>query len=83
MEVKKERETCVLIGLYEIIALLEEYQMKMSVLRTSPYVKNFFERLIELSKTIKLVLEIVNEWITFQNNWIYLDNIFKLEEISR
>jgi dynein heavy chain len=39
--------------------------------------------LVEIEKTIKLVIDIIGDWAIFQKNWVYLHGIFELEEISR
>lgn len=57
--------------------------MRVSVIKTSPFIKNFFEKMVELEKGVKLVVDILSEWTTFQKNWIYLENIFKMDEISK
>jgi hypothetical protein len=45
--------------------------------------KNFFDKLLEIEKTVKSVLEILVDWTTFQRNWLYLSGIFSKSEISK
>jgi hypothetical protein len=61
--------------------MFEEFYLRASVLKTNPHIKNFFEKLLEVEKIIKAVVEIINEWTIFQRNFVYLNGIFVLEEI--
>ena len=36
--------------------------MRASILKTNPFIKNFFEKIQEIEKTVKSVVEILNEW---------------------
>jgi len=53
------------------------------VLKSSPFVKNFYDRVIELERAIKGTIELIHDWDSFQKNWVYLDNIFSTQEIRR
>ena len=52
-------------------------------MKTNPHNRNFFDKLLEIEKIIKLVVELINEWAVFQRNFIYLNGIFVLEEIAK
>jgi hypothetical protein len=67
----------------DLIAMFEEFFLRASVLKTNPHIKNFFEKLLEVEKIIKVVVEIINEWTILQRNYIYLNGIFLLEEIQK
>lgn len=63
--------------------MFEEFFLRASVLKTNPHIRNFLDKLIEIEKIIKNVVELVNEWAIFQRNFIYLNSIFCLEEIAK
>ena len=67
----------------ELISLFEEYHLRAGVLKTNPHIRNFLEKLLELEKTIKSVVELLNEWAAFQSNFVYLSGVFVLEEITK
>jgi hypothetical protein len=46
-------------------------------LKMNPYMRNFFDKLLEIEKTGKQVIEIVTEFQMFQNKWLYLSSIFQ------
>lgn len=50
--------------------------MRVGVLKNNPFVKNFFERAVELERIIKAVLIFLEEWMVFQKNWAYFERIF-------
>ena len=66
-----------------MIAIFGEYALRVAALKTNPHVRNFLEKLLELEKTIKTVSELLDEWVIFQRNYLYLSGIFALEEITR
>jgi dynein heavy chain len=41
----------------------------------NPYMRNFFDKLLEIEKTAKQVLEIVLEFENLQNKWVFLSNV--------
>jgi Dynein heavy chain, N-terminal region 2 len=45
--------------------------------------KNFFEKMHEIDRIIKLVVDMIAEWQTFQRHWMYLEEIFSLPEIQK
>lgn len=42
----------------------------------NPYMRNFFERLLDIEKIVKAALEILTEFSVFQSKWHYLYGIF-------
>ena len=82
-QIQADGETIVVLRLPDLIAMFEEFFLRASVLKTNPHIKNFFEKLQEIEKIIKIVVEIINEWATFQRNFIYLNGIFVLDEIQK
>jgi dynein heavy chain len=67
----------------DLIAIFEELFLRVSVLKTNPFIRNFFEKVIEIEKIIKSAVEIINEWAIFQRNFVYLNAIFCREEIAK
>jgi hypothetical protein len=48
--------------LQELLYKFEEFQVRVQLLKMNPYIKNFFEKLIEIEKMIKQTLELLNEF---------------------
>lgn len=75
--------TSIVIELPELIAQFEDYFLRIGVLKTNPNIKNFVDKLVELEKIIKMVVDQINEWADFQRNFIYLFGIFNLAEMRK
>ena len=73
----------VVTRLPELIIMFEEFFLRASVLKTNPHIKNFYEKLLDIEKIIKNVVELINEWSLYQRNFIYLNAIFCLDEIAK
>ena len=53
--------------------------LKVGVLKMNPYMRSFFDRLLEIEKICKQVLEIMAEFVILQNKWVYLQKVFDCE----
>lgn len=52
----------IVLKLNDLILNFEEYSMRVSVLKTNPYIKNFYDKMLEIERIVKHVVEILNEW---------------------
>jgi len=59
--------------------LFAEFMLKVGVLKMNPYMRSFFDRLLEIEKICKQVLEIMAEFVILQNKWVYLQKVFDCE----
>lgn len=82
-QIQSDNETVVITKLPDLISMYEEFFLRVSVLKTNPHIKTFYDKLLEIEKIIKNVVELINEWTVFQRNFIYLNGIFVLEEIAK
>ena len=73
---RPNEDTYIVVKLPELLSNFEEYSMRVGVLKNNPFVKNFFERAVELERIIKAVLIFLEEWMVFQKNWAYFERIF-------
>ena len=64
-QIQFDSETVVIIKLPDVILMFEEFFLRASVLKTNPHIRNFLDKLIEIEKIIKNVVELVNEWAIF------------------
>lgn len=49
----------------DIVTKFDEFNLRVNVLKTNPHMKNFFDKLLELEKTVKSVTEVIQEWTIF------------------
>ena len=73
----------VLQGTDDLFAVLEENQVTLATMKASRYVKFFHVEVDGWEKALSMILEVVEMLLTVQRQWMYLENIFKGEEISR
>lgn len=66
----------------DILATFDELNLRVSVLKTNPHMKNFYDKLTEIEKIVRVVTDIINEWIMFQKNWLFLNGIFSRATIG-
>ena len=58
-ETAPDNETKLCKAIPDINSLFEEFHLRVNVLRTNPHMKNFFEKLLEIEKTVKSVIELL------------------------
>ena len=49
----------------------------------SPFKKPFEERLLKWEATLKLISEVLEEWVKLQRQWMYLEPIFSSDDIMQ
>lgn len=60
----------------EIILALEDNSMNLQSMSGSPFAEPFMKNLSKWEKCLTLVLETIEEWLTTQRKWLYLEGIF-------
>jgi hypothetical protein len=51
--------------LTEMTAQFEEFYLRVGVLKTNPHIRNFIEKVQELERVIKTVVDLLGEWFIF------------------
>lgn len=51
--------TIAVIKLAEVKTIFEEFGLRLAALKTNPHIRNFLEKLLELERTIKSVVELL------------------------
>jgi len=70
-------------GIDEIISVLDEHQQGILTIMSTPYVTNIKSTVEEWEKKLLLISEIIDEWLSCQRNWQYLESIFNSAEIQQ
>lgn len=60
----------------EIMQTLDDHQLKIQSMMGSRYVAEIRESVEVIEKRLLLISEIIDEWLTCQRQWMYLENIF-------
>ena len=84
-EVKEYRTTgtCIIGGLDDIVAMLDEHIVKTQTMRGSPFVKGIREECEGWQHQLMYGQDMLDEWIKVQRTWMYLQPIFDSEDIMR
>ncbi|XP_011297154.1 dynein heavy chain 1, axonemal-like [Fopius arisanus] len=79
----KETGTCIMKVSDEILILLEEHIQGTQQIGYGPYRAIFEKRMDEWEGKLKLIQDVLMQWIKVQKAWMYLEPIFTSEDISR
>ena len=83
LEVVEYRETQThVIRIEETITqMLDDHIVMAQAMGFSPFKKPFEEQISTWERTLSMVSEVLDEWITLQRSWMYLEPIFGSEDI--
>eukprot|EP00755_Sulcionema_specki_P029075 Sspe_Gene.17654::Locus_6284_Transcript_1_1_Confidence_1.000_Length_4893::g.17654::m.17654/K10408/DNAH; dynein heavy chain, axonemal len=79
----KDTGTFVMKGSDEIQQMLDEHIVSTQTLAFSPFKQHFNAEIEEWESSLRLVQEILEEWLVCQRNWLYLEPIFQSDDIAR
>ena len=65
----------------EVITVLEDDSMQISTMLGSKHVREIRDEVETWEKRLGVISDIIDEWLTFQKAWMYLENIFSAEDI--
>ncbi|KAH9496161.1 Dynein heavy chain 6, axonemal [Bulinus truncatus] len=77
------RDTLVIYGVEDIMAQLEESQVTVGTIRGSRYVGPIKAEVEEWERKLQVFSRTLDEWLTCQRNWLYLEQIFSTQDIQR
>ncbi|KAL5008122.1 hypothetical protein ScPMuIL_013703 [Solemya velum] len=77
------RDTLIIAGADDIMAQLEESQVTIGTIRGSRYVTPIKAQVEEWERKLQVFSRTLEEWLTCQRNWLYLEQIFSTPDIQR
>ena len=80
---KDARDVYILGALDDIIANLDDSLVSINTILGSRYVTAIRDQVVDVQKRLILFQETLDEWVTCQRNWMYLETIFSAPDISR
>ncbi|XP_075039903.1 dynein axonemal heavy chain 1 [Mixophyes fleayi] len=79
----KETGTFILKSPEEASQLLDDHIVMTQSMSFSPYKKPFEDRISSWESKLRLTQDVLEEWLTCQRSWLYLEPIFSSEDINR
>lgn len=79
----KDTGTYVIGDVDEIQALLDDQMVKVQSMRASPFIKPFEERAQAWEDALQTLQDLLDNWLTVQATWQYLEPIFSSEDIVK
>ncbi|KAJ9446655.1 Dynein-1-beta heavy chain [Diplonema papillatum] len=79
----KDTGTYVMKGSDEVQQMLDDHLIITQSLSFSPFKAQFEDDISSWEASLRLVQEVLEEWLLCQRNWLYLEPIFQSEDISR
>ncbi|OQR86425.1 dynein heavy chain [Achlya hypogyna] len=80
---RDSKEMFILGGLEDILTLLEDNQVTLQTMMGSRYIMGVKDEVERWNKKLALLSETIDEWVTVQRNWMYLETIFCAEDIQK
>ncbi|XP_076846923.1 dynein axonemal heavy chain 1 isoform X2 [Brachyhypopomus gauderio] len=79
----KETGTYILRSPDEVSQLLDDHIVMTQSMCFSPYKKPFDERISSWEASLRMTQDVLDEWLTCQRTWLYLEPIFSSDDINR
>nr|XP_014352841.1 PREDICTED: dynein heavy chain 6, axonemal-like [Latimeria chalumnae] len=80
---RDSKDVFILGGTDEIQVLLDDSTINIATIASSRYVGPIKSRVDEWQKQLSLFSQTLDEWLTCQKNWLYLESIFSAPDIQR
>ncbi|RHY05497.1 hypothetical protein DYB25_001425 [Aphanomyces astaci] len=80
---RDSKEMFILGGLEDILMLLEDNQVTLQTMMGSRFILGVKDEVDRWNKKLALLSETLDEWVTCQRNWMYLETIFCAEDIQK
>ena len=80
---RDSKDVFILGGLDEVQALLDDSQVNISTIAGSRHVGPIKPRVEDWQRQLNLFAETLEEWLTCQRSWLYLESIFSAPDIQR
>jgi dynein heavy chain len=67
----------------DVIVQLEDHQMSVQTMMANRHVGEVRGSVERWEKKLSYISDVIEEWLAFQRQWMYLENIFNAEDIQK
>uniref|UniRef100_K3WBQ7 AAA+ ATPase domain-containing protein n=1 Tax=Globisporangium ultimum (strain ATCC 200006 / CBS 805.95 / DAOM BR144) TaxID=431595 RepID=K3WBQ7_GLOUD len=80
---REQKDVFILGSLEDILTLLEDNQVTLQTMMGSRFIMGVKDEVDRWNKKLSLLSDSLDEWITCQRSWMYLETIFCAEDIQK
>ena len=77
------RDRFIIGAIDDVMSQLEDHQVSIQTMLGSRYVVGIRDTVEEWDKKLKLIQDVIDEWLSCQKQWMYLENIFSAPDIIK
>jgi dynein heavy chain len=82
-DLSEHQEAHILSNIDDLYAVLDENKMTLQIMRSSRFIAGVKPDVESWERKLRLVDEVLDEWLFCQRNWLYLLNIFGVPDIQK
>ena len=83
IQYRDTKDRFIVAEIEDTITQLEDNQMSVQTMMGSKHVSEIRTLVEEWEKRLGYIADVIDEWLTFQRQWMYLENIFNAEDIQK
>lgn len=80
---REQKDKFYLTKVEDVMTLLEDHQVSVQTMLGNRYVSEIRGLVEEWDKKLRLVQDVIDEWLICQKQWMYLENIFSAPDIQK
>lgn len=80
---RDSKDRYIIADVEDLITQLEDDTMTVSTMMGSKFVQEIKGSVETMEKKLVYLAYVIDEWLTFQRQWMYLENIFNAEDIIK
>lgn len=80
---RDQKERYIIAEVEDLITALEDDTMTVSTMMGSKFVTEIKASVETMERKLVYLADVIDEWLKFQRQWMYLENIFNAEDIIK
>jgi dynein heavy chain len=80
---REQRDRFYITGIEDVLTQLEDHQVSIQTMLGNRHVTEIRGSIEEWDRKLKVVQDVIDEWLSCQKQWQYLENIFSAPDIQK